>query len=212
MYVYKMYICTHTYVNVHTYVCTFTIHTHKTCTYVRMYVRMYACTYSQNTHAHTTLTVKDGHFIIDDSLLPIAVLDSGVILLYKVRLDELNGKSRLAHSTTPHHHYLVLPGTIDIVRHLTRGEEERGGVGMGEGRGGEGGRGEGRGGRERGGRERGGKRGEEGRGEEERREKRGGIRCSSEGDGRQGEKGRGEREREREGKGGEERSKKWEVK
>ena len=95
--------------------------------YVHTYVCMYACTYSQNTHAHTTLTVKDGHFIIDDSLLPIAVLDSGVILLYKVRLDELNGKSRLAHSTTPHHHYLVLPGTIDIVRHLTRGGEERGG-------------------------------------------------------------------------------------
>ena len=185
MYVYKMYICTHTYI--HTYVHSQFIHIK----HVRTYVCMYVCTYSQNTHAHTTLTVKDGHFIIDDSLLPIAVLDCGVILLYKVRLDELNGKSRLAHSTTPHHHYLVLPGTIDIVRHLTRGGEERG-VGMGEGRGGEGGK-------------RGGKRGEEGRGEEERREKRGGIRCSSKGDGRQGEKGRGEREREREGKGGEER-------
>ena len=141
-----MYICTHT--NIHTYVHSQFIHIK----HVHTYICMYACTYvPQNTHAHTILTVKDGHFIIDDCLLPIAVLDCRVILLYKVRLDELNGKSRLAHSTTSHHHYLVLAGTIDIVRHLTRGGE--GGGREGEGGGG----GEGEGGGE-------GKEGKEGRG------------------------------------------------
>ena len=73
---------------------------------------------------YTKLTVKDSHFIVNHSLLPIAVFNRWVILLHKMRLDELNGEGRLAYSTTSHHHYLVLPGAIATVCHLRgrRGE------------------------------------------------------------------------------------------
>ena len=42
-------------------------------------------------------------------LLPVAVLDGGVVLLHEDPLDELDSEGRLAHSAGAEHHNLVLP-------------------------------------------------------------------------------------------------------
>ena len=42
-------------------------------------------------------------------LLPVAVLDGGVVLLHEDPLDELDSEGRLAHSAGAQHHDLVLP-------------------------------------------------------------------------------------------------------
>ena len=57
------------------------------------------------------------NFVVDDALFTVRVLNSGIIVLHKVRLDELNGERRLTHTTSTDYHQLVLTVCI-TARHF----------------------------------------------------------------------------------------------
>ena len=44
--------------------------------------------------------VQKTRLAIDDDLLPVAVLDGGVVLVHKMVLDQLDGQGRLAHAAS----------------------------------------------------------------------------------------------------------------
>ena len=44
--------------------------------------------------------VEEASLAIDHHLLPIAVLDRGIVLVHEVILDQLDSQSRLAHATS----------------------------------------------------------------------------------------------------------------
>ena len=60
--------------------------------------------------------VQQTRLPVDDDLLPVAVLDGGVVLVHEVVLDQLDGEGGLAHASRAHHHKLVLshPGVVSL--------------------------------------------------------------------------------------------------
>ena len=52
--------------------------------------------------------VEPADLSVDYGLLPVAVLDVGVVLLNKVVADELDGEGRLAHATVAQYDHFVL--------------------------------------------------------------------------------------------------------
>ena len=67
---------------------------------------------NENRFAHRASGVEDlehALLAVDLDLLPVGVLDGGVVLLHEYPLDKLDCQGRLAHPSTTQHHYLVFP-------------------------------------------------------------------------------------------------------
>ena len=66
----------------------------------------------ENRFAHRASGVEDlehALLAVDLDLLPVGVLDGGVVLLHEDALDKLDGEGGLAHAPAPEHHDLVFP-------------------------------------------------------------------------------------------------------